>query len=85
MEIIFDDQPNIKPIIEIVFDDKNVVENKLGIVYGIIYKITNISNGKAYVGKTKSHRGNRVYGVHNRFKSHLDSAHRGSNRLSQAI
>ena len=44
-------------------------------VTGEIYKITNISNGKIYIGQTRSHRLNhkkyRPFGYLGRFKDHI--------------
>lgn len=44
---------------------------------GYIYKITNIVNGKIYIGKTKKYYGNnhiRIRGINNRFKRHIQDA-----------
>ena len=38
-------------------------------IYGYIYKITNIINGKIYIGKTK-------YLIESRFREHIKCAHR---------
>lgn len=38
-------------------------------IYGYIYKITNIVNGKIYIGKTK-------YSIESRFRGHIKCAHR---------
>jgi group I intron endonuclease len=47
-------------------------------VIGEIYKITNITNGKSYVGQTRSHRLNhdkyRPFGYMGRFKDHVHEA-----------
>lgn len=39
--------------------------------YYIIYCITNIVNKKVYIGKTKSHYGDKKYGVQRRFERHF--------------
>jgi group I intron endonuclease len=43
-------------------------------VYGIIYRIINIANGKCYIGKTKSHYGKIKYGITGRFRQHKVNA-----------
>jgi|LakMenEpi03Aug12_release.lakeMendotaPanAssembly.Ray.scaffolds.fasta_scaffold200631_2 hypothetical protein len=41
----------------------------------IVYKITNIINGKIYIGKTKTHYGDgKPYGIKNRLKNHCRDA-----------
>jgi group I intron endonuclease len=45
------------------------IENK-----GLIYKITNIFNGKIYIGKTKKYYGNRLFGIEKRFEHHINNA-----------
>lgn len=42
---------------------------------GIIYKITNKTNGKIYIGKTKEHYQNQPFGVTGRFSRHLYNAY----------
>jgi hypothetical protein len=42
--------------------------------YGIIYRIINKTNGKSYIGKTKSHYGEKYFGVEGRLKQHLTNA-----------
>jgi len=42
--------------------------------YSIIYIITNKINNKSYIGKTKSHYGEKPYGAERRFKTHLYNA-----------
>jgi group I intron endonuclease len=47
-------------------------------VFGIIYKITNVEDGKIYIGQTHSHRLNkgkyRPYGAVSRFNCHINTA-----------
>lgn len=43
-------------------------------VYGIIYRIVNIVNGKSYIGKTKSHYGDTPFGAENRLKQHINNS-----------
>lgn len=57
--------------------NKKIKENEKSgvIIKGIIYVITNIINGKFYVGKTKTHRGDNIpYGIEGRMKSHMTRA-----------
>jgi group I intron endonuclease len=53
-------------------------QNEVDKVIGEIYKITNITNGKSYVGQTRSHRLNhdkyRPFGYMGRFKDHVHEA-----------
>ena len=55
-------------------------------VVGEIYKITNTTNGKLYIGQTRSHRLNhnkyRPFGYLARFKDHIHEAH--SNKKNQS-
>ena len=48
-------------------------------VIGEIYKITNTTNGKLYIGQTRSHRLNhnkyRPFGYLGRFKDHIHEAY----------
>ena len=43
-------------------------------VKGIIYRITNIINGKWYIGKTKTHYGNKPHGIEGRLNNHITKA-----------
>lgn len=43
----------------------------------IIYKITNNENGKIYIGKTKTHYGNKPNGIKGRMRDHIKKALRG--------
>ena len=56
-------------------------------VVGEIYKITNVLNGKSYIGQTRSHRLNhgkyRPFGSLGRFKDHINEAN--SNKKNQSI
>lgn len=42
--------------------------------YSVVYMITNKINNKSYIGKTKSHYGEKPYGIERRFKTHLYNA-----------
>lgn len=58
--------------------------------FGIIYKITNLKNGKIYIGKTKQHYGDnkKVRGIQARFRTHLSDARNNRNyckKLCRAI
>lgn len=52
--------------------------NEKNNVIGEIYKITNTTNGKLYIGQTRSHRLNhnkyRPFGYLGRFKDHIHEA-----------
>jgi hypothetical protein len=41
---------------------------------GIVYKISNLINGKVYIGKTKEYRGDSVFGINGRFEQHKKCA-----------
>lgn len=49
--------------------------------FGIIYKITNLINGKIYIGKTKQYYGNstKIKGINARFKRHIRDAKNNKN------
>lgn len=54
---------------------KMVTDNE---VKGIIYKITNLVNDKIYIGKTKTHYGNKPFTIEQRLDNHFAQAKRMS-------
>ena len=58
-------------------------------VIGEIYKLTNISNGKNYIGQTRSHRLNhkkyRPFGYLGRFKDHISEANSNKKNCSRYL
>ena len=53
--------------------EKTVKPNEIE-VKGIIYKITNVTNDKIYIGKTKTHYGNQPHGIKKRMQDHITKA-----------
>jgi hypothetical protein len=67
-------------------DKQILTKNDVSKVIGEIYKITNTTNGKYYIGQTRSHRLNhnkyRPFGYLGRFKDHINEAN--SNKKNQS-
>ena len=64
-------------------------EDEIDKVVGEIYKMTNTTNGKIYIGQTRSHRLNhnkyRPFGYLGRFKDHICEAHSNKKHNSSIL
>lgn len=65
--------------------NNKIVKTKEIKVRGIVYKITNTVNNKIYIGKTKTHYGNKSFGIEQRLSNHIAHAKKGDSRGCPAL